>query len=308
MTGHHDQLTLILMGDETEPVRRFHVGRSRIRNLAIAAGGALALVVLAAVGLAIDYARLRIERPEVNALRTQAALQEGELVRLQERLARLDASFAELHELERKVRIIADLPPHERNEDVDEDVPGAPAEDAGDQPGGMGGYEESPAGDEIGRLTQRLEPTRESLEDLVERLEAKRERLASMPSIQPTKEGWITSAFGMRTSPFTGRRHFHKGLDIAADYGTEIIAPARGRVVFSGRKGALGRTVILDHGYGTRTTFGHSKELYVKKGDLVERGMVIAAVGNSGRSTGPHLHYTVSVQGKAVDPQDFILE
>ncbi len=304
--SHHDQLTLIVMGNETEPVRRFHVGRTRIRKLAIGAGAALALVVLAAVGLAIDYARLRIERPEVNALRTQAALQEGELVRLQERIARLDASFAELHELERKVRIIADLPPPEPEESAASEEPDSP-EGEGDRPGGMGGYEEAPAGDEIGRLSLRVEPTRASLSDLLVRLEAKRERLASMPSIQPTR-GWITSGFGMRTSPFTGRRHFHKGLDIAADYGTQIIAPARGRVVFAGRKGALGRTLILDHGYGTRTTFGHTQELFVEKGDLVERGMLIAAVGNSGRSTGPHLHYTVSVQGKAVDPQDFILD
>jgi murein DD-endopeptidase MepM/ murein hydrolase activator NlpD len=86
------------------------------------------------------------------------------------------------------------------------------------------------------------------------------------------------------------------------------VAPARGKVVFAGRKGPLGQAVVLDHGYGLRTIFGHTAELFVKRGDSVERGARIASVGSSGRSTGPHLHYAVAVDGESVDPADYIFE
>ncbi len=87
-----------------------------------------------------------------------------------------------------------------------------------------------------------------------------------------------------------------------------MIAPARGKVSFVGNKGPLGRTVTLDHGYGIRTVYGHTNETFVKKGQEVERGQVIASLGNSGRSTGPHLHYAVQVNGKSKNPLDYIFD
>jgi murein DD-endopeptidase MepM/ murein hydrolase activator NlpD len=146
-----------------------------------------------------------------------------------------------------------------------------------------------------------------SLENLVEGLRGKSHRLASTPSIWPTR-GWVTSGFGRRISPFTGRPQFHAGIDVAARFGTEVVAPGRGRVVFVGRKGPLGRTLIVDHGYGIRTTYGHLASVTVRKGQEVERGEPIAKVGSSGRATGPHLHYAVAVGRKGVDPFDYIFE
>ena len=126
-------------------------------------------------------------------------------------------------------------------------------------------------------------------------------------SIWPSK-GWVTSGYGYRTSPFTGRRQFHSGIDVAGRPGTPVVAPARGRVVFTGKKGHLGKTLILDHGYGVRTTYGHNREIFVKRGQEVERGEKIASVGNSGRSTSPHLHYAVQVDGRRVNPLNYILD
>jgi murein DD-endopeptidase MepM/ murein hydrolase activator NlpD len=146
-----------------------------------------------------------------------------------------------------------------------------------------------------------------SLKDLVDRLEDKHHRLASSPAIWPVR-GWLTSRFGPRISPFTGRRQFHAGLDIAGARGMEIVAPARGRVEFVGQKGPLGNMVAIDHGFGIRTQYGHNDKVLVKRGEMVERGQVIARLGNSGRSTGPHLHYAVQLNGKAVDPIDFIFD
>jgi murein DD-endopeptidase MepM/ murein hydrolase activator NlpD len=147
----------------------------------------------------------------------------------------------------------------------------------------------------------------DSLEVLLEQLADKRQRLVSMPSIWPAK-GWLTSRFGPRVSPFTGRRQVHAGIDIAAASGTSIYAPARGRVTFAGRKGPLGNALVVDHGFGVKTVYGHTKEIHVSTGDTVERGQEIAAIGSTGRSTGPHLHYVVEVNGKARDPLDYIFD
>jgi murein DD-endopeptidase MepM/ murein hydrolase activator NlpD len=146
-----------------------------------------------------------------------------------------------------------------------------------------------------------------SLKELVEQLEDKHHRLASSPAIWPA-HGWLTSRFGPRISPFTGMRQFHSGIDIAGARGTEIVAPADGRVEFVGAKGPLGQTVMIDHGFGIRTHYGHNDSILVKRGDRVARGQVISRLGNSGRSTGPHLHYSVEVNGKAVDPIDYIFD
>jgi murein DD-endopeptidase MepM/ murein hydrolase activator NlpD len=146
-----------------------------------------------------------------------------------------------------------------------------------------------------------------SLANLAQQLESKRDHLASTPAIWPTK-GWLTSRFGSRISPFTNRKQFHAGIDIAGQRGTDVVAPAQGKVVFSGTKGPLGKSLIIDHGYGIRTHYGHSDDLYVDRGDKVERGQRIAAMGSSGRSTGPHLHYVVEVSGKAVNPLDYIFD
>ena len=142
--------------------------------------------------------------------------------------------------------------------------------------------------------------------ELVEYLEDQKSLLASTPSIWPVR-GWLTSTFGYRTSPFTGRREMHKGLDIATRSGTPIIAPADGLVVFSGREGGFGNMIVIDHGYGITTRYGHCSALDAKLGQKIKRGDVIARVGNTGRSTGPHVHYEVAVNGVPVNPSRYIL-
>ena len=89
---------------------------------------------------------------------------------------------------------------------------------------------------------------------------------------------------------------------------TDVISPAHGTVVFAGRKGPLGNAVVVDHGFGVRTLYGHNSEIFVEKGAKVDRGQILAAVGSSGRSTGPHLHYVVEVDGKARNPLDYIFD
>ena len=131
--------------------------------------------------------------------------------------------------------------------------------------------------------------------------------LHSTPTIFPTK-GWITSYFGHRISPTAGVRKMHEGLDVGASYGTPIYAPADGVVTYAGNKAGFGLFVQIDHGYGIETIYAHSQKILTKNGVRVKRGDLLAQVGSSGYSTGPHLHYEVRVNGIAVDPLYFVLE
>jgi murein DD-endopeptidase MepM/ murein hydrolase activator NlpD len=242
----------------------------------------------------------------------------------------MSQQFEEIRELERKVRVIANLPDRVQETRAPSDggqggaadtdglddaaLPSAPEPALPDHHDLGAVRAEETLRSALDRIELRarklgalLPEQRASLESLVAGLEDRRDQLAATPSIWPTS-GFVTSGYGFRTSPFTARRQFHAGIDIAADFGTRIIAPASGRVVFAGRRGAFGRLVEIDHGFGIRTIYGHTDEIYVRVGQRVERGTRIASVGSTGRSTGPHLHYQVKAQGRTVNPADYIFE
>jgi murein DD-endopeptidase MepM/ murein hydrolase activator NlpD len=131
--------------------------------------------------------------------------------------------------------------------------------------------------------------------------------LASTPSIWPVR-GYLSANFGNRIDPFTGQRDFHMGIDVSTPSGTKIVAPADGVIVSCGTKGGYGNTTIIDHGFGLVTRYGHMDHFNVRPGQRVHRGDVIGFVGNTGRSTAPHLHYEVWVRDQAQNPISFILD
>jgi murein DD-endopeptidase MepM/ murein hydrolase activator NlpD len=325
-----DKFSLIVVSDETSPVRRYEIRKDLVRNGII--GSAVAVLLL--LGLVVDYVRVRIDNIELDGLRKETVERRAQVAAFQDKLEGVDQRLAKLQEFERKVRIIANLPGSAGTGGAEITAVGEGDEgDLGDH-SGEGGLTESidgapgsgppsrillpnegdPEPKRVSLLQQAAEYLGEvadgqtaTLEDLVDKLEGKRDFLASSPSIWPAK-GWLTSRYGYRVSPFTGRRQFHAGIDIAGASGTDVVAPARGRVVFAGKRGPLGNSITIDHGWGVRTQYGHNKELFVKKGDRVERGTRIATMGNSGRSTGPHLHYVVEVNGKSRNPLDYIFD
>lgn len=125
----------------------------------------------------------------------------------------------------------------------------------------------------------------------------------STPFAHPLKgEGRATSGFGVRTDPFTGRVAFHQGLDIAAAMDTPVFAPKAGRVEAAGRDGAYGNKIQIDHGDAVRTVYGQLSRIDVKEGDMVAEGQQIGAVGSTGRSTGPHLHFEIWEGENSTDP------
>jgi murein DD-endopeptidase MepM/ murein hydrolase activator NlpD len=156
-------------------------------------------------------------------------------------------------------------------------------------------------------LNQEAFKTEEILQDEYEILYDKKAFLAALPTRQPAS-GYFTSGFGVRTSPIGDRVKMHEGLDIANRLGTVIRAPADGEVVFADSKSGYGLTLILNHGYGIETWYGHLRGFTAKKGNKIKRGEKIALLGNSGRSTGPHVHYEVRVHGYPVDPLSYIFE
>lgn len=325
-----DRYSLIVVGDEMSPIRRFDVRRQSVRRAIWAAGVAVAVLVL---GL-VDYVRLRIDQRELDSLRAETIEQREKIASFDESLGTVSGKLTALNELERKIRIIANLPgsvaaggadvvevgSDDAASHLDAAAGGVPADALAPAGGGASAEAAPPAsaptkrsGDvsllrqEAQRLGLVADGQELSLAALIDELEGKRRHLASSPAVWPA-EGWLTSRFGYRVSPFTNSRQFHAGIDIAGAKGTDVIATGRAKVAFAGKRGPLGNAVILDHGYGVRTVYGHNDEVYVKRGQEVGRGERIASLGNSGRSTGPHLHYVVEVAGKARNPLDYIFD
>lgn len=140
---------------------------------------------------------------------------------------------------------------------------------------------------------------------MADRVQRRRDILEYFPRYAPT-DGWISSTFGKRRAPAYENVQFHKGIDIAANIGTQVVAPADGTVRFAGSYGGFGKFVSVVHGYGIITKYAHNSELLVRAGDKVKAGDVIAKVGSSGKSRGMHLHYEVWINDKPLDPLGFM--
>jgi murein DD-endopeptidase MepM/ murein hydrolase activator NlpD len=173
--------------------------------------------------------------------------------------------------------------------------------------GGVGGPgpDTAPGGKPLDDVDVLIAHVREESRRLRALAEATRETgafLAALPPRLPLKSA-LNSRFGPRLSPWTGQPEFHHGVDLAARPGTPVKAPSAGVVRFAGTADVYGQSILLDHGAGVATRYGHLQKIGVAPGQHVERGQVIGLTGNTGRSTGPHLHYEVLVNGHPVDPQ-----
>ena len=148
------------------------------------------------------------------------------------------------------------------------------------------------------------------LQQIVGALQGRQEKLDHTPSVSPvdSQQSWISSLYGVRVSPFTGKEQFHPGIDIAGADKTPIVAPAKGTIAFVGNDGPLGMSVRIKHGSVYESTYGHLDKASVKKGQRVDRGDVIGYMGNSGRSTGHHLHYELAKNGKNVNPLGYMMD
>jgi murein DD-endopeptidase MepM/ murein hydrolase activator NlpD len=160
---------------------------------------------------------------------------------------------------------------------------------------------------QLDRLIQEATWQKNGFEQVLKTLHEDQELRDNTPSVRPIRGGYLSSRYGRRLDPFTGQPSLHRGLDFAAPIGTPIIAPAAGRVKRASRRGSLGLLIEIDHGNGLVTRYGHLDGFTVSKGDWVTRGQVIGRLGNTGRSTGPHLHYEVVQNGRSQNPWLYVV-
>lgn len=159
--------------------------------------------------------------------------------------------------------------------------------------------------EDLARLSGAVKEEGENLRSLEAFLGRAGKLLASLPSRWPVR-GTLNSEFGRRTSPWAASAEFHSGIDIGAPIGTEVKSPAPGTIVFAGRHAEYGIAVIIDHGNDTKSLYGHLSKTTVTLDQKVQRGDLIALTGNTGRSSGPHLHYEIQVKGQAVNPNTYL--
>lgn len=265
---------------------------------------------------AVDYVSLR-ENADTAVLLAGRITQQDDVIDHQRdqiqnfalQINQLKDQLADLNDFEKKMRIIANL---DSQGDETEGVFGIGGSMPEDLDPTIEMKERQSAliqemHEQVNQLDLAAVTQQERFETLYEHMEAQQSILACTPTIRPVEDGYISSIFGYRVSPFTERREFHKGLDISTKKGTTIIATADGVISYSGKNGSMGNMIAIDHGYGYTTRYGHCQKLLKKKGENVKRGEVIALVGNTGRSTGPHVHYEVKLNGVQVNPNSYIL-
>lgn len=304
-----EKISFYILNYTGKTVKQLAVSRRRLWI----GGGFLAFFLFMTAVVFIDYFNLKItfnKQKIENTIAKQSDEifnQRKQIQKFADEINSLKSSLVKLNTFEKKIRIIANI---EKSSEKDSlfGVGGSIPEDLDSQ---------VPLTNKHNSLLREMhEQTRELslasasqekvFESLYEDLKNQRNLLSSTPSIRPTK-GWLSSGFGYRTSPFTGLREFHKGLDIAGRKGTKIVAPADGVATFVGRNGSYGQMIKINHGHGMITRYGHIHKALIKRGEAVKRGDVIGLMGNTGRSTGPHLHYEVLLNGLPVNPKKYIL-
>jgi len=158
----------------------------------------------------------------------------------------------------------------------------------------------------LGQLITHIDNREQQLAMLDKQLTARDTRMQTFIAGKPVTKGWMSSSFGRRTDPFSGKQSWHEGVDFAGNAGVDVIAVASGVVTHAGRKSGYGNIVELNHGNGYVTRYGHNDTHLVSIGDIVDKGQVIATMGSSGRSTGPHVHFEVLKNGEPMNPERYI--
>jgi len=289
------------------------VGKKGVRKIRLSAH-LVTFVTLLAVVVAVSFSYLswdfiqhRETRKRLISLSCVNESQRDQIDLLTGKVESFEKKMAELNDFDCKIRMMANLESEEGRSDSLMGIGGSIPDDG--YPKSMVMEMEQALINEIHKnVDQLLDEAliqERSFAELLQYLEKQKSILASTPSVWPVM-GWVTSEFGYRVSPFTERREFHKGIDIAARIGKEIVAPADGVVAkVSVNDRWMGNVIWIDHTEDLSTCYGHLLKIEVEVGRKVQRGDVIGYVGNTGRSTGPHLHYSVMEKGVYVNPRRY---
>lgn len=286
------RFTILIIPEGSHRVRRFAL---RLTALKWSAAGLVCSLVLV-LALAVYAVKAGFDRHEYEKLRAQARQHQQEMGQLVAKLEDLRKELLVMAQNDAKMRVMNKL-----------------TKPNGDTVGGVGGpaVEVEPL-DNLANLQQQIDDLRRevdmrrvSQEEVQGYLNDQRSLLGARPTGWPSK-GWLTSSFGVRRDPFDGKRRMHEGIDIATRPGTPVLATAAGVVREAGSEAGYGKFVVIDHGYGFSTAYGHNSRILVKAGQRVKRGDLIATAGSTGRSTGTHVHYEVRINGVPVNPNKYL--
>jgi murein DD-endopeptidase MepM/ murein hydrolase activator NlpD len=311
-------ISLVVLTNFGSAAKQFRASRATLRGMAFA------VFVLLGLGGFVTYDYLRLKTSESHLVlrgqelstvlasqREEIQIQRQQISDFSSEINTLKERLLALNEFEKKIRVMADL--DKRADGGNLFGIGGPIPRMLDPKMALGDQRNSLVREmhsQVDQLTLAAVNQEDHFKALVTHMEKQRGLLASTPTIRPIDpdtEHLVTSRFDYRLSPFTNAREFHKGFDISAREGTPIYATAAGTITFAGDKGLLGKTIIVDHGHGLTTIYGHCSRVLKLPGEKVRRWDTIALVGNTGRSTGPHLHYEVALHGVPVNPEKYFL-
>lgn len=293
--------TVLFLPSNPSRVKKLILSEFLIKSLAISA----MILLLASSVIFFDYVNVKKKEVDLAGLKEQTKIQNVQLQTFADKINDMEAELARLRSLDTKIRVLTD---------TKTEGPAAKSERLSF--GGRGGPEVAPLSFDreallkdmvakLDRLNIEAKEQEKSLHELHASIQNRESLLAATPSLWPVR-GYISSGFGDRESPFDSSNEFHEGIDISAPSGSSVAAAAEGVVTFAARNNDLGNAVTIDHGYGIVSRYGHLSEISVHVGQKVIAGQRIGSVGSTGRSTGPHLHYEVAVNGYKVNPIKYL--
>jgi murein DD-endopeptidase MepM/ murein hydrolase activator NlpD len=297
-----DFYTFLIIPKKKNSVKKVTISGTLMKGISVS----LLCLLLLAVYTHYDYINIKREKVELSRLRQQAKEQRTQIEALAEKVNNYAATMDEFKQLDKQVRVLANV--YDKTDKGQ--IPGIGGSISSDRRVASRMEDDQKTliasiDKNMDRLTEDANNQRQSYSNLLKFLKERKSIREATPSIWPVR-GWVTSEFGNRTSPFGTSQEFHKGLDIASRMGNQVLAPADGMVVESTYDCEMGHMVRIDHGYSMVTWYGHLMKAAVKEGSLIKRGDVIGYIGNSGRSTGPHLHYSVFLSGVPVNPRKYL--
>lgn len=329
------KVTFFVVSNENGKTRKFVISATWLKAVSFIS---TVIIIVLAAGL-VDYFGLLVQAMENKRLKVENAQLAKQFQIVESKVSALENSLERVKTFTTKLKLITNIDDSDRvtkltmgskpaaGQDIEEyepmeqraDTDGMLEQDRAFANKKMLNDQKGELADEnsnkdyaslVVRIDKALKETQlkeQSVNFLWEGLSERQSLLNSTPNIKPAK-GWLTSRFGYRVSPFSGKSVLHAGLDIAAAPGSPAYAPADGIVTFASYDEGYGKLISVDHGYGVSTRFGHLSQIYVQVGQRISKWDVLGSVGNTGRSTGPHLHYEVRVNGTPVDPINYILD
>jgi murein DD-endopeptidase MepM/ murein hydrolase activator NlpD len=297
-------ILLYVNPNNSSEIKEFNLSFKKISFVVVIFFAFLVFILKYSVDFIVDFS----QNSKITQLKKENMILQSELEKIGDKIATIRSNIDFLEERDDQIRAMLDLP--KINEDVRQVGIGGATLDLSDPLN----TNDLSVGEELleslnilERLEREVRLEKDSYQKLLTTVERRQDSLRYLPVLKPVHDAYMSSRFGNRRHPIHRRMHFHRGIDLATNRGTPVIAPADGYVVSAGQNGGYGLFIAVNHVYGFETYYGHLNKIYVRKGQFVKRGDKIGEVGHTGLATSSHLHYEVHYKGNTLNPTKFIL-